>query len=102
MRVWTENGSMVIESTRTPLPPSIVYTYLLQKKTKKYLDTRGDIRIFTYYKEIKIKVMSKKLKELAQEISRIDKVLSIEPYNINERLKKNELVKEMCTLVLHE
>jgi hypothetical protein len=46
--------------------------------------------------------MSKKLKELAQEISRIDKVLSIEPYNINERLKKNELVKEMCELILHE
>ena len=57
-------------------------------------------RIFTYNK--KIRVMSKKLKELAQEISRIDKVLSIEPYNINERLKKNELVKEMCELILHE
>jgi len=46
--------------------------------------------------------MSKKLKELAQEISRIDKVLNLEPYNINERLKKNELVKEMCELILHE
>jgi hypothetical protein len=38
---------MVIESTRTTLPPSIVYTYLLQKRSKKYLATREDIRIFT-------------------------------------------------------
>ena len=31
----------------TTLPPSIVYTYLLQKRSKKYLATREDIRIFT-------------------------------------------------------
>jgi hypothetical protein len=31
----------------TTLPPSIVYTYLLKKRSKKYLATREDIRIFT-------------------------------------------------------
>ena len=68
---------MVIESTRTTLPPSIVYTYLLQKRSKKYLATREDIRIFTIMDD-------KELEEIGMTREEWDKCLEEEEQYILE------------------
>jgi ribosomal protein S15P/S13E len=72
---YTEKGSMVMKSTRTPFHPRQVYTYIL-------------------------KIMKKKLQLLATQIQELNSHLTQHPYDVNSRTKRNELIGELCEVIL--